>query len=72
MCQNAVFASVILLSPAGDISSGVAVLEAASREYESTIGMRSPVLVSLNKRAYSLFQTLPGDERSKVLRRSTP
>lgn len=50
----------------GDISSGVALLEAVSREYESIIGMRDPALVALNKRAFSLFQTLSPEEKAKA------
>lgn len=50
----------------GDEGSGVALLEAVSRKYEGTLGMRDPALVTLNKRAYNLFKTLSPEDRAQV------
>ena len=51
---------------AGEVKSGVALLEAVVKEYEQTIGMKNSKIVAASKRANSLFETLSTSEKEQV------
>ena len=50
----------------GQVVPAVVLLEAAVRELEETLGLRHPGILALSKRAESMFEALPPQERQEV------